>query len=67
MDNSTTSSIINHTVKQQESQAEEMIFYWIQDQSDQNQFHVYWTPGYINLGDYFTKYHAVAHHRHVRQ
>jgi hypothetical protein len=65
-DNSTACGIVNRTVKQQKSRAMDMRFYWIRDRSDQNQFHIYWAPGWLNLADYFTKHHAPSHHRRVR-
>jgi hypothetical protein len=65
-DNSTASGIINHTVKQHKSRAMDMRFYWIRDRADQKQFHIFWAPGHLNLGDYFTKHHAPSHHRRVR-
>ena len=61
-DNSTDNGIVNGTVKQQQSKAIDMRFYWIRDHSDQGQFHIYWAPGSKNLGDYFTKHHLPKHH-----
>ena len=65
-DNSTANGIINRTVKQQKSKAMDMRFYWIRDRTEQKQFKIFWAPGSLNLGDYFTKHHAPAHHRNVR-
>jgi hypothetical protein len=65
-DNSTASGIVNHTVKQHKSRAMDMRFYWIRDRTDQKQFHIFWAPGNLNLGDYFTKHHAPSHHRSMR-
>jgi hypothetical protein len=65
-DNSTACGIVNRTVKQQKSRAMDMRFYWIRDRSDQNHFYIFWAPGSLNLGDYFTKHHAPSHHRRVR-
>ena len=61
-DNSTASGIVNRTVKQQKSRAMDMRFYWLRDRTEQDRFHVFWAPGIINLGDYFTKHHVPAHH-----
>ena len=30
------------------------------------QFAIYWAPGEVNLGDYYTKHHAPAHHQRMR-
>ena len=40
-----------------------MQFYWVQDQVNQKQFHVYWKPGVQNLADYVTKHHTAQHHQ----
>jgi hypothetical protein len=56
-DNSTSSGIMNRTVKHQCSKTMDMRFYWVQDRVDQEQFIVYWAPGHGNLADYFTKHH----------
>jgi hypothetical protein len=45
----------------------DMRFYWVKDRVKQGQFHVYWGPGYQNLGDYFTKHHSPAHHKKMRE
>ena len=65
-DNSTANGIINRTVKQQKYKAMDMRFYWIRDRAEQQQFRIFWAPGSLNLGDFFTKHHAPAHHRSVR-
>jgi hypothetical protein len=65
-DNSTACGIANKTVKQRRSKAIDMRFYWLQDRVKQGQFYIYWAPGAVNLGDYYTKHHSPAHHKHVR-
>ena len=65
-DNSTANGIMNSTIKQNRSKAIDMRFYWLRDRVNQGQFHVYWAPGAINLGDYPTKHHSGSHHRQVR-
>jgi hypothetical protein len=65
-DNSTAEGIINGTVKQQQSKAIDMHFYWVCDRTQQKQFHIYWAPGTTNLGDYFTKHHPSHHHQYMR-
>ena len=57
---------MNKTVKQKQSKAMDMRFYWLQDRTQQNQFKIYWAPGIINLADYPTKLHRASHHRAVR-
>jgi hypothetical protein len=65
-DNSTADGIMNKTVKQKQSKAMDMRFYWLQDRVEQGQFRVYWAPGKYNLADYFSKLHPPSHHRRMR-
>jgi hypothetical protein len=65
-DNTTADGIINNTVQQKLSKAMDMRFYWVKDRVEEKQFNVGWAPGSTNLGDYFTKHHSPAHHKHMR-
>ena len=65
-DNSTTSGITNDTVKQKQSKAIDMRFYWIRDCVRKGQFHIFWQKGSLNKADYFTKHHPASHHQQVR-
>lgn len=67
IDNSTACRILNSNVWQCCSRAIDMRFYWVQDCIKQGQFIVYWKPGAINLGDYFTKHHPPVHHRKIHE
>ena len=62
-DNSNTAGISNNTVKMRKSKAMDMRFYWVQDRVDQKHYIVYWRPGSLNLGDYFTNHFPGAHHK----
>ena len=53
--------IMNKTVKQEQSKAMDMRFYWLQDRVEEGQFRVYWAPGKYNLADYFSKLHSPSH------
>ena len=64
--NTTTAGIMNRTVKQQRSKAIDMRFYWVRDRVEQGQFRIYWAPGKTNMGDYYTKHQAPAHHQGMR-
>jgi hypothetical protein len=66
-DNTTSTGYSNGTIKQKRTQAMDMRFYWVKERVKQGQFHVYWGPGYQNLGDYFTKHHSPAHHKRKRE
>ena len=57
IDNNTVNGIINNTMKQKQSKAIDTRFYWLLDQAEQGQFHIYWDTGKNNLADYFTKHH----------
>ena len=65
-DNQCAVGILNGTVKQRRSKAIDMRFYWLQDRIRSGQYSLFWAPGSENLGDYFTKHHAPAHHKRVR-
>jgi hypothetical protein len=66
-DNATASGIVNSSIRQRKSKAMDMRFYWVQDRCNQNQFIVYWKPGKVNLGDYFSKHHPAYHHLNMRK
>jgi hypothetical protein len=65
-DNTTADGSINNTVQHKRSKAMDMIFYWIKDRVEQDQFNVGWAPGDTNMVDYFTKHHSPAHHKCMR-
>jgi hypothetical protein len=65
-DNSTSYVIINNTVQQKHSRDMDMIFYWVKDRVEQDQFNAGWVPGDTNMGDYFTNHHPPAHHKRMR-
>ena len=50
-DNSTSSCIINETVKQCISKAIDMRLYWVRDRRKKNNFLFYWAPGKYRMGD----------------
>jgi hypothetical protein len=41
----------------------DMIFYWVKDRVEQDQFNVGRAPGDTTVGDYFTKHNSTAHHK----
>ena len=66
VDNTTAVGFANKKIKQKRSKSIHMNYYWLQDRSDQKQFHIYWAPGAGNLADYPTKLFSPAHHKRVR-
>eukprot|EP00957_Ditylum_brightwellii_P147759 11252326-Ditylum_brightwellii.AAC.1 len=66
-DNSTACGILNKTVKQKRTQAIDMQLYRVHNRIVQNHFVIYWRLGLENLGDYHTKHHSAAHHKHMQQ
>ena len=44
----------------------DMRLHWLKDRETQGQFKIHCRPGKTNLADYWTKYHAPAHHVNVR-
>jgi hypothetical protein len=65
-DNPTASGIANDTVKQHQSKAIDVRFYWIRDRICQGQFTVEWKKGERNLADYFMKHHPKRNHVQIR-
>ena len=65
-DNSTATGIVHDTIRQRQSKAMDMRFFWVRDRSEQGQFQIYWKPGPSNKADYTSKHHPVQHHRNVR-
>ena len=58
---------MNDTIRQQQSKAMDMKFYWLKDRVMQKMFKVYWAPGKVNLADYFSKHHPASHVKKVRK
>ena len=65
-DNNTTSEIMNGMIRQQQTKAMNMQFYWLKDRVTQQMLKVYWAPGKVNLADYFSKHHPASHVKKVR-
>jgi hypothetical protein len=66
IDNTTTVSIVNNTIKRQQSRAMEMCYFWLLDGKVQNLFQFHYQPGQENLGNYPSKHHSADIHQHVR-
>ena len=64
--NSTSVGISNKTIRERQSKAIDIRFYWITDRIRQGQFLVYWKPGPTNMGDYHSKHHPPAYHIKMR-
>jgi hypothetical protein len=67
IDNRTTFGIVSGKMKQQGSKAIDMRFYWMKDREAQNKFIMFWAPGKLNLGEYFTKHHAPVRHQNNKR
>ncbi len=65
-DNTSAVGIANNTVKQQRSQAMEMLYFWVADQVKNGHFDVQHHPVNENLANYNSKHHPVAYHIKVR-
>ncbi len=64
-DNKVTEGIVNDCIKQCQSKAIDMHFYWVHNHVWQGHFQIHWKKGSKNLADYFTKHHAPAHHKEM--
>ena len=65
-DNTTALGIVTSSIRRKRSKAMDMRFHWVQDQTQRNNFLIYWAPGKTNLADYFSKHHPAAHHKQMR-
>jgi hypothetical protein len=65
IDNTTTVGIVNNTIKQQQSHAMEMRYFWLLDGEAQQLFQFYYQPGQDNFGDYPSQHHSADIHQHV--
>jgi hypothetical protein len=63
INNTTTVCIVNNTVKQQQSRAMEMQYFWLLDGKSQQRFKFYWQPGQENLGNHPSKHHPAEIHQ----
>jgi hypothetical protein len=65
--NLTTFGIVSEKMKQQRPKVIDMCSYWLKDREAQNQFIMFWAPGKLNLGDYYTKHHAPTHNQNIKR
>ena len=65
-DNVVAHGFATKTIKQRRSKTIAMNFYWIQDQQQLGNVHIFWRPKELNMGDYFTKHHPPIMHRKIR-
>jgi hypothetical protein len=61
--NAVAAGIADDTVKQCQSKAINMRFYWIKDRMKNGEFLIDWRKGLDNAVNYFTKHHSPLHHR----
>ena len=64
-DDSTADGFVNNTIKQNQSKAIDMRFYWLKCRQQQQQLNIYWDNGKNKFADYFAKYHSPSHHKAV--
>ena len=65
-DNSTANGIVHGSCKPQKTKSMDMRFHWLKDRRAQEQLDIYWAPGKVNTGDYYTKHHPTKYHRALR-
>ena len=65
-DNSTASCFVNNNIQIKKAKTWDMRYHWLRDREAQDQFKIYWKRGEYNDADYFTKHHAITHHRTKR-
>ena len=62
----TSTGIINKTIKQQGSCTMNMRYFWPISKQDDKTIDVSWHPGRENLGDYYYKHHSPTIHNKIR-
>ena len=65
-DNSTADSFVNDTLKKKRSKSWDVRYHWLSDQSEMNNFFIYWDKGINNWADYHTKHHSPTYHKQQR-
>ena len=65
-DNEVAGKVANGTAKIKRSKSIAKCFHWIRDRITKGEYILTWGPGKYNLGDYFSKAHAVHHHASMR-
>jgi hypothetical protein len=65
-DNTTAHGILTKSIRPKLSKAFDMRFHWMKDRIQQQEFHLYWEKGALNMADYFTKHHPPRHHKLMR-
>ena len=65
-DKSTAQGFIQDNIHMKKSKSWDMRYHWLRDRQTQNQFQFYWKPSNQNYADYFSKHHAITHHRQLR-
>ena len=65
IDKSAAESIVTSTVRQKNSKAMGMRYYWMKYRLKQKYLFVYWKPRIQNMEDYFTKHHPPHHRREI--
>ena len=66
MDNTTALGFVTKNLNPKATKSTDMRYWWMRDQSDQEQFRYYWGKGAGNRADYWTKHFCAAHHREMR-
>ena len=66
IDNTTSCGMLTQQLMHKRSKAIDMLFFWLRNRANQNQFHLHWKKGDTNKDDYFTKHHPASYHQKVR-
>ncbi len=65
-DNSTTTGFVNNNIQMKRSKSWDMRLHWLRDKEVLKHLKIEWAKGKDNKTDYFTKNHAITHHRKMR-
>ena len=65
-DNTTAFGFVNKIMVPKATKSTDMRYWYMRDQSDQENFRYYWGKGKRNCADYWTKHFSAAHHKEKR-
>ena len=65
VDNTTTSNCACNNLQQKKSKYFDIWLHCLSDLINNNPFETHWIKGELNYADYYSKHHAVVHHKNI--
>ena len=66
-DNTTANSFVHDNITQKKSKSWDILFYWLRNEQQNQNFDIYWYFGHNNLADDYKKYHTAQLHKDIRK